>query len=306
MPRKSLVDVLFQEIIDEIIDYFEDDKESLISCTRTCLAFLPRAQSHIFRYVSITTHRLEDPDESEELITIPTRRIETLSDIVKKRPTLPRNFRILNLEISDDGAWLSQDIKFTSIMTLLDRSKERFPAISITGENLDMPYVLFPNQPEFRTSFWKPLVAPFVTKLVLENFEDIPIGIFLTCPLLRSLKVDFISIDTNNTFGASQEGGLPQLETFEFHHCSEAVDDIFGLVNSDKPHLNPGFLRSLELSPHGGNPLSCSPRLMAAAGRSLENLVIDDIECKESHSLACESPNLLPLQVALCCRPFSI
>jgi len=282
MPGKSLVDVLFQEIIDEIIDCLDDDEKSLISCTRTCRAFLPRAQSHIFRYVSIATHRLEDPDEIEELITIiPTGRIESLSDIVKKRPTLPRNIRMLNLEISDDGAWLSQDTNFIFIMTLLDRSKERFPAISITGENLDMPFVLFPDQPEFRTSFWKPLVAPFVTKLVLEILESIPIGIFLTCPLLRALKVDFISIDTNNTFGASQEGGLPQLETFEFHHCSEAVDDIFGLVDSDKPHLNPGFLRSLELSPHGGDPISCLPRLLAAAGSSLENLVIDDIECME-------------------------
>ena len=282
MPGKSLVDVLFQEIIDEIIDCLDDDEKSLISCTRTCRAFLPRAQSHIFRYVSIATHRLEDPDEIEELITIiPTGRIESLSDIVKKRPTLPRNIRMLNLEISDDGAWLSQDTNFIFIMTLLDRSKERFPAISITGENLDMPFVLFPDQPEFRTSFWKPLVAPFVTKLILEILESIPIGIFLTCPLLRALKVDFISIDTNNTFGASQEGGLPQLETFEFHHCSEAVDDIFGLVDSDKPHLNPGFLRSLELSPHGGDPISCLPRLLAAAGSSLENLVIDDIECME-------------------------
>ena len=139
-------------------------------------------------YVPIETRRLENRGDGEDSI-IPTRRIETLSDLVKKRPTLPRNIRILNLEIADDGAWLSKDLNFLFIMTLLDRSKELFPAISIMGENLDLPTIRFPNHPEFRARFWKPLVAPFITKLVLNNLEKVPIGIFLICPRLRFLRV---------------------------------------------------------------------------------------------------------------------
>ena len=276
MSRKSLVDVLFQEIIDEIIDYLEYDKKSLISCAHTCRPFLPRAQAHIFRYVPIATRRLDDRDDGEDSI-IPTRRIETLSDIVKKRPTLPRNIRILNLKISDDGAWLSKDLNFLFIMTLLDRSKQLFPVISIRGENLDLPTIRFPNHPEFKTRFWKPLVAPFITKLVLNNLEKVPIGIFLICPRLHFLQVADVSINTKKTFGVQE--GQPQLETLEFYNDSQAVDDIFGLVNADGPHLNPNFLRSLDVSPQSTNHLSCLPRLMAATGSSLENLVIDDIEC---------------------------
>ena len=240
-----------------------------ISCAHTCRAFLYRAQSHIFRYVPIVTRRLDDRDGS----ILPTRRIETFSDIVKKRPIIPRNIRILRLEISDDGAWLSQDVNFLFIMTLLDRSKELFPAISIMGENLDLDTIRFPTQREFPTCLWKPLVAPFITKLTLNNLEKVPIGIFLICPRLHFLRIAHISIDTKKRFGARE--GQPQLKALEFYDSSQAVDDIFGLVNPDGPHVNPSFLRSLDVLPQ----ISCLPRLMAATASSMEKLVIDDIEC---------------------------
>ncbi|KIM35827.1 hypothetical protein M413DRAFT_32183 [Hebeloma cylindrosporum] len=263
MSGKSLLDVVFIEIIDQIIDYLEDDKESFISCARTCRAFLHRAQLHIFRYVTIATRRLDDMEVS----VLPTRRLEKLYDSVKNSPTLPRNIRILNFEISDDGAWLSRDLNLYFIMTLLDRSKERF--------------------------------------LVLNNLEKVPIGVFLTCPRLLFLRVAHVSIDATKTFVAQE--GQPQLETFEFYNCSQAVDDIFGLLIPSRPHLDPSHLRSLDVSPQTRNPIRSLPRLMAAVGSSLESLVIDDIECHPKLSTFFNLSQLPALKtIHTACAPYNV
>ena len=302
MLHRSLVKVLCQEIIDEIIDYLEDDIKSLLSCAQTCREFIPRAHSYIFR--SVTTAISPQPDDQStgswnksrnplNVPNVPKIRIETLHEIVQARPELPYNIRALTLEAkADNAAWPSGDRKVFHIMSLLARSTELFPAISIFGddstyidrtevdddsnESADDPYDRFPSHPEFKPRFWGPLVAPFITRLVLCNLDNVPIGIFLTCPQLRFLRVDSVSINPEATFGVQE--GQPQLEGFDFYDCY-TVNRIFGLANLDGPHLDPSHLRSLNVSPRQEDYDIEYLTLMQAVGSSLENLVIDDIEC---------------------------
>jgi len=134
-------------------------------------------------------------------------------------------------------------------------------------------------------ALWK----TFITELILVYLEEVPISVLLTCPKLRFLRIDNVSIDPKETFGV--QDCQPQLETLEFYDCSQAVDEIFGLTNSEGPHFDPSLLRSLDVSPKSRDPIDCLPRLMRATRSSLEKLIIDDIECRENPTL--ELPDIL-------------
>ena len=298
MSQRSLVTVLCQEIIDKIIDYLEDDLKSLLSCAQTCREFIPRAHSYIFRSVTTAiSPQLDDQSTGSwnkyrnppNVLNVPKIRIETLHEIVQARPELPYTIRALTLETkADNEAWPSGDRKVFHIMSLLARSTELFPAISIFGDDSmyidrtevdddsDDPYDRFPYHPEFIPRFWGPLVAPFITRLVLCDLDDVPIGILLTCPKLRFLRVDSVYINPEVTFGVQE--GQPQLDGFEFYDCCD-VNPIFGLANLDGPYLDPSHLRSLNVSPRQEEDDREYLPLMRAVGSSLENLVIDDLEC---------------------------
>ncbi|TFY60567.1 hypothetical protein EVJ58_g5056 [Rhodofomes roseus] len=73
------------EIWDHIVDFLHDDRDALLSCSRTCRALLPASRRHAFRHITLYN----------------ASRYHSFKAIVKKRNYVQPHVRILTIQGSD-------------------------------------------------------------------------------------------------------------------------------------------------------------------------------------------------------------
>ncbi|KAF9529475.1 hypothetical protein CPB83DRAFT_852740 [Crepidotus variabilis] len=171
-----------QEIIDEIIDCVAQSAEHLSllrACSLTSQSFRRRSQSHLFRVLDFGYPHPQD-------YSLRVERLHFLLRLLLERPELAAYPRQLILQPSfNRSRWMYENKTFHAVLSLLENLDE----VIIKGVGRFGQSSGFWSRQAFVDKFWKPMIQPRLTTLVLRHIVMAPLELLMFCPQLTALTL---------------------------------------------------------------------------------------------------------------------
>ncbi|KAJ7104369.1 hypothetical protein B0H15DRAFT_22580 [Mycena belliarum] len=257
--------VLPQELFDLVIDHLHDDPRSLRACAVVSTSFLPPSRVHLFSHI-----RIGHLDQE--------RSIKELHTILAKSSGVAA--RVESLHFWDDmmrhHSWLEGNLELAPAVAHFLRILPSLQRFCIT---INAGFVHWANMATIlRTSVYKTIVLPTLTRVELTGLYGLPFALFANCTALKSVTLKWVTfherdnLDFAATLAACVGSPPAQLE-----HLSLALDArLLGLlsqwiINPQSP-LDITLLKSFSCILDGPTDHVALGSLLAVCASTLETL----------------------------------
>jgi len=271
---------LSPDIIESIIDFVAQNSarnwngslgKDILNCALVNQTFRHRAQFHIFEAVYIR----HEPKYRIE-------RLQNLKDLIKTNPDISLSVQQLFLECRGlEYAWIGEDPTFLNIMESITGNGRPLRKLTLEAdEYIDDGYgtMRIPDFQPLLERFFRPFILPFITTLVLDRLENVPIEVIAGCPQLVDLELLHVEL-VETSEGAVTFHSRPALKRLATR-LTTPIDIL-------EKALDLSRLDTYEICRDGLPDLRSEQRIIDAAGASLHVLKIYSLntECKPvSHS----------------------
>ncbi|KAK0439460.1 uncharacterized protein EV420DRAFT_1769447 [Desarmillaria tabescens] len=228
--------VLPEELVEVIIDFLKDDKESLRSCFLSARCFVERARIHIFHDIVISSHR----------------RLKMLLVLFGVSPSLPSTIHTIKFSgqtFIDPADWIFTDNTTRCVFQSLSNVEEVFI------ENVRIPRLSDNVSPSSIFPFQQHIRRLGLDDLILENGDDL-FTLLCAFPSVKYLNFGFVLFQnpqsTMATFPSPpQELRLETLElqfSYNINHSAMLfLREHFADILSVLKHLRVTYMTSHEL-----------------------------------------------------------
>jgi hypothetical protein len=271
-PPLSLLSV---ELLDYIVEHvaklpFKD--EMLYNLSLSDRAFTQSCQNYIFRNFKVSNSK-----------KIP-KKLKRAKKILDDKPSFANQVRTVQLAISPDECALFNDPAFISIFQLLAKSpvpphELYFGGHMLASLTIDDPILVVRRLGQ---SFF----SQTLTILRLTECENVPLPIFLICPRLREVSLDYVMAEKSyGEFPDNQCSGRepPPLEVLHYRDSHSLLKQMINPPSRfNTPVVLWSNLRILTTSPHEKEGMACLQPILDAACNTLEELYLTDSYLGES------------------------
>lgn len=278
-----MLDALSEDIMNEIVNYLEKDRKTLISLSLVSSAFLARCQLHLFRRIEVDIGKFWMKGSSQDPLQKKLdRNIKDLLRIIRQRSAIATYIRILVLRISineqeiREFTWISNYPVFHEVMSLVHHNLQQLHFSGLRTFSHQSTSILPPNPHlrHFETKFWLPYITNSITKLQLHRLLDIPVSFIWQCKNLTDLSVfhsTLVSLRENETTITRR----PRLRGYSMDTSYEATNVLLGWSSHFRQQiLDLEDLHTFTCSPDLGLPdeVRCIERILRLSVRSLRVL----------------------------------
>jgi len=267
---------LSPDIIESIVDFVAQNSarnwngslgKDILNCALVSRLFRHRAQFHIFDALHIR-------HETKERIA----RLQNLKDLIKANPDISLAVQELFLECRGlEYSWIGEDPTFLNIMESITRNGRPLRKLTLgADEFIDDGYgtMRIPDFQPLLKRFFRPFILPFITTLVLDRLENVPIEVIAGCPQLVDLELLHVELVEKTSEGAVTFHSRPALKRLVIR-LTTPIDIL-------EKALDLSRLDTYEICRDGLPDLRSEQRIIDAAGASLHVLKIYSLntECK--------------------------
>ena len=278
-PLSLLSDDLLMYIVDHVAK-LPFSKNDLYNLSITDRAFTYFCQAYIFKDLHLNS-------ESNDSIS---NKLERTRNIFSDRPSLAYRVRAVHLVVTPTrNKWVFNDPNFITIIEYLAKSPMPPHELHFSGfwtyfiiEDLVVGWLM--------QSFF------FQTLTVLDLYfcEDVPLSLFLVCPNLRKLYLDYvegfdpINSEYHDTQCSEPSGrDLPALEYLNYRNSGSLVHQmITPPPESSMVVVVWSKLRILELCPQEKEGMACLQPILNLTCNTLEELYLTNARVTFNHDIA--------------------
>jgi len=267
---------LSPDIIESIIDFVAQNSarnwngslgKDILNCALVSQTFRHRAQFHIFEAVYIR----HEPKYRIE-------RLQNLKNLIKTNPDISLSVQELFLECRGlQCAWISEDPTFLNVMESITRNGRPLRKLTLEADKfIDDGYgtMRIPDFQPLLERFFRPFILPFITSLVLDRLENVPIEVITGCSQLVDLELLHVELVEKTSEGAVTFHSRPALKRLAIRLARP--------MSIWEKALDLSRLDTYEICRDGLPDLRSEQRIIDAAGESLHVLKIYSLntECK--------------------------
>ena len=270
-PLSLLSDDLLNYIVDHVAE-LPFSISNLYNLSITDRAFTRFCQAYIFKDLCLGNVLGTNKSISKKLAKI--------KNILNDEPSFANRVRTVHLTVKRQrNKWLFNDPDFITIIQLLAKSPMPPHELHLTG--FACPFII--EDPILVVGrLMQSFFSRTLTVLNLSYCENVPLTLFLVCPNLREVYLDYVSVfeSRDDEYPEKQCSGreLPALEMLNYSKSERLVKQmITPPTKLPMAVVDWSKLRVLKLCPHEEEDILYLQLILDVACNTLEELYLTDI-----------------------------